>query len=163
VRVEDATVTERYAVDLDLVNFRFDALSDSRNRVQYEAEISYGILPRTEVWARVPTYYRERSAIPRRGIAGVGVGVMYQLNLETLHVPAFALATEFFRPTGPNALPASYSLRTLLTRSFAPGRIHLNESVASFAVRTSPSLTVTCPGKIAPGSNRDRVFNLRPI
>jgi hypothetical protein len=153
VRVEDATVTERYAIDLDLANFRFDALSDSRNRVQYEPEISYGIFPRTEVWARLPMYYREQNAIPRRGIAGVGVGIMYQLNLETLRVPAFALATEFFRPTGPNALPASYSLRTLLTRSFAPGRVHLNASIASFAVSTSPSLTVTCPGKIAPGSS----------
>jgi hypothetical protein len=153
VRVEDATVTERYALDLDFLNFRFDALSDSRTRYQYEPQISYGMLPRTEVWARLPSYYRERTASPRSGIAGFGVGAMYQFALETLHVPAFALATELFQPIGRDALPSSYSLKALLTRSFTPGRIHLNASIASFAVRVSPSLTVTCPGKVPPGSN----------
>ncbi len=152
VRVEDATVTERYALDLDFVNFRFDALSDSRERFQYEPQISYGMLPRTEVWARLPSYYRERTVTPRSGIAGLGIGAMYQVTLETLHVPALALATELFQPIGRDALPSSYSLKALLTRSFAPGRIHLNASIASFAVRVPPSLTITCPGKVPPGS-----------
>jgi hypothetical protein len=148
VRIEDATVTERYALDLDFLNFRFDALSDSRERFQYEPQISYGMLPRTEVWARLPSYYRERTVTPRSGIAGLGIGAMYQMTLETLHVPALALATELFQPIGRDALPSSYSLKALLTRSFAPGRIHLNASIASFAVRVPPSLTITCP----PGS-----------
>jgi hypothetical protein len=153
VRVEDATVTERYSLDLDFLNFRYDALSDSRNRFQYEPRISYGMLPRTEVWARLPSYYRERTVTPRSGIAGFGVGAMYQLTLETQHVPALALATELFQPIGPDALPSAYSLRALLTRSFAPGRIHLNGSIASFAVRTPPSLTITCPGTAPSGSS----------
>jgi len=152
VRVEDATVTERYALDLDFLNFRYDELSDLRTRLLYEPELSYGIFPRTEMWLRLPVFYRERTATPRGGVAGFGVGAMYQLNLETLYVPALALASEFFKPTGPNALPASYSFRTIVTRSFAPFRLHLNGSIASYAVRAQPSLTITCPGKTAPGS-----------
>jgi len=152
VRVEDATVTERYALDLDLLNFRFDELSDLRTRFQYEPRVSYGIFPRTEAWVRLPVFYRERTASPRGGVAGFGLGAMYQFNLETLYVPALAVASEFFKPTGPNALPASYSFRTIVTRSFAPGRIHLNGSIASYAVRAQPSLIITCPGKTAPGS-----------
>jgi hypothetical protein len=152
VRVEDATVTERYALDLDLLNLRYDALSDSRNRFLYEPQVSYGMLPRTEVWVRLPSYYRERTFTPRSGIAGFGVGAMYQFTVETLHVPAFALATELFQPVGRDALPSSYSLKALLTRSFSPGRIHLNASIASFAVRTPPSLTITCPGGGPPSS-----------
>jgi hypothetical protein len=152
VRVEDATVTERYALDLDFLNFRYDALSDSRNRFQYEPQVSYGMLPRTEVWVRLPSYYRESTFTPRSGIAGFGVGAMYQFTVETLHVPALALATELFQPVGRDALPSSYSLKALLTRSFSPGRIHLNASIASFAVRTPPSLTITCPGIAPPGS-----------
>src|SRR5438067_172417 len=113
VRVEDATVTERYALDLDFLNFRYDELSNLRKRFQYEPELSYGVLPRTEIWTRIPMYYRESTAVPRRGIAGVGVGAMYQFTIETQHLPALALATEVFRPTGPNALPTSYSLKTL--------------------------------------------------
>ena len=153
VRVEDATVTERYALDLDFLNLRYDALSDSRNRFQYEPQVSYGMLPRTEVWVRLPSYYRERTFTPRSGIAGFGVGAMYQFTVETLHVPALALATELFQPVGRDALPSSYSLKALLTRSFSPGRIHLNASIASFAVRTpSSSLTITCPGGGPPSS-----------
>lgn len=152
VRVEDATVTERYALDLDFLNFRYDALSDSRNRFQYEPQVSYGMLPRTEVWVRLPGYYRERTFTPRSGIAGFGVGAMYQFTVETLHVPALALATELFQPVGRDALPSSYSLKALLTRSFSPGRIHLNASIASFAVRTPASLTITCPGGGPPSS-----------
>ena len=152
IRVEDATVTERYALDLDFLNFRYDALSDSRNRYQYEPQVSYGMLPRTEVWVRLPSYYREATFTPRSGIAGFGVGAMYQFTVETLHVPALALATELFQPVGRDALPSSYSLKALLTRSFSPGRIHLNASIASFGVRTPASLTITCPVKTLPGT-----------
>src|SRR3954466_8847208 len=90
VRIEDATVTERYALDLDVLNFRYDELSNLRTRFQYEPRASYGIFPRTEAWLRVPVFYREQSSTPRGGIAGVGVGAMYQLALETQHIPSLA-------------------------------------------------------------------------
>jgi hypothetical protein len=151
VRVEDAAVTERYAFDLDLANIRFDALSAGRKRLQLEPRLSYGILPRTEVWLRLPTYYRERAISPRSGIAGVGFGGMYQLSLETLHLPAFAIASEAFVPTGPNALPASYSVKTAFTRSYTPGRIHFNASIASYASRIVASNCLPLPqGTVCP-------------
>jgi len=152
VRIEDAAVTERYGLDLDFLNFRYDELSNLRTRIQLEPRMSYGILPRTEAWIRLPVFFRERTAAPRAGVAGVGAGAMYQLKLESLHLPALAVASEIFQPTGPNALPTSYSLRGLITRSFAPGRLHLNASIASFAVRAGPSLIITCPGQTVPGS-----------
>jgi hypothetical protein len=152
VRVEDATTTERYSLDLDFLNFRYDELSDLRTRFQYEPRVSYGILPRTEAWVRLPMFYRERDAAPRAGVAGVGAGAMYQFNLETQHLPSVAVGTELFFPTGPNALPASYSLRAMATRSFSPGRIHLNGSIASYSVRAGPALIITCPPQPVPGS-----------
>ena len=130
VRVEDATVTERYALDLDFLNLRYDALSDSRNRFLYEPQVSYGMLPRTEVWVRLPSYYRERTVTPRSGIAGFGVGAMYQFTVETLHVPALALATELFQPVGRDALPSSYSLRTV-AEVYELVRARLFQSAAS--------------------------------
>ncbi|HEY1952081.1 MAG TPA: hypothetical protein VGG76_04695 [Gemmatimonadaceae bacterium] len=162
VRVEDATPTERYALDMDFLNFRYDELSDLRNRFQYEPRVSYGILPRTEMWIRLPVYYRERTVTPRSGVAGVGVGGMYELKLESLNLPALAVESEVFKPTGPSALPTSYSVKALLTRSFAPGRIHLNASIATYALRVGPSLIVSC-GKAAPGSTCDGGQPLPPI
>jgi hypothetical protein len=146
VRIEDAAATERYALDLDLLNFRYDELSGLRTRFQYEPRISYGILPRTEAWLRVAAFYRERDISPRKGIAGVGLGGMYQLTQETLRLPAVAVASETFFPTGPNALPASYSVKTLFTRSVSSARIHLNASIASYAARLVPADCQPLPG-----------------
>ena len=152
VRVEDAIVTERYALEADLFNLRYDQLSGQRNRLLWEPELSYGALPRTEVWLRLPVFYRERTSIPRGGVAGVGAGAMYQLNLESQFLPATALSTEFFKPLGPNAMPMSYSLRALMTRSFSPGRVHLNASIASYAITPRPALVISCPPGTTPGS-----------
>ena len=154
VRVEDAVVTERYALDVDLFNIRYDELSDLRSRLLWEPEVSYGILPRTEMWLRLPVFYRERTSVPRGGLAGLGFGAMYQLNLESQLLPTAALATEFFKPAGANASPMSYSLRALLTRSFSPGRLHVNASSATYAVTPTASLVITCPpGLGTPGTN----------
>ena len=152
VRVEDAAVTERYELDFDLLNLRYDELSNLRTRLQYQPRVSYGILPRTEIWLRVPVYYRERQITPRKGIAGVGVGGMYQLTQETLRLPAFAIASEAFIPTGPNALPAAYSVKTLFTRSLSSARLHFNASVASFASRVvTPGCTPIPGGSVCGG------------
>jgi hypothetical protein len=164
VRVEDAAVTERYALDLDLLNFRYDELSGLRTRYQYEPHISYGILPRTEMWLRVAAFYRERTVTPRTGIAGIGFGGMYQLTQETLRLPAAAIASEAFIPTGPNALPVSYSIKTLLTRSLSTTRIHLNASVASFASRAVPLGCKPLPiGYVCGGGGGGGVGSLPPL
>ena len=164
VRVEDAAVTERYALDLDFLNFRYDELSGLRTRYQYEPHISYGILPRTEMWLRVAAFYRERTVTPRTGIAGIGFGGMYQLTQETLRLPAAAIASEAFVPTGPNALPVSYSIKTLLTRSLSTTRIHLNASLASFASRAVPLGCKPLPtGYVCGGGGGGGVGTLPPL
>jgi hypothetical protein len=164
VRVEDATVTERYGLDLDLLNFRYDELSGLRTRVQYEPRVSYGILPRTEMWLRLPVYYRERTITPRKGIAGVGVGGMYQLTQETLNVPGVAIASEVFIPTGPAAPPPAYSLKTLLSRSFSGARVHINARVSSFTIRPVASDCKPLPGgSVCDGGNSGGPGFLPPL
>ncbi len=145
VRISDALPTERHAFDLDLTTFRLERLSLGRYRVQFEPRVAYGILPRTEISLRMPSFYRERSISPRGGVAGVGLGGEYQLAMEKLSIPALAVAAEAFVPTGPNALRTSYSMKGLLTKSFPAGRIHLNAAYSTFAVRTSPQGVLAPP------------------
>ena len=135
VRIADATPTERYALDLDLTTLRLERLSLGRYRLSYEPRIAYGILPRTEVSIRIPSFYRERSISPRGGIAGVGIGAEYQLLTEGMHFPALAIAGEAFIPTGPNAIRESYSVKGLLTRTFPVARLHVNASYGTFPLR----------------------------
>lgn len=145
IRISDATPTERYSLDLDLTTLRLERLSLGRYRLQYEPRIAYGILPRTEISLRLPSFYRERSISPRGGVAGVGIGAEYQLAMERMSIPALALSAEAFVPTGPNALRTSYSMKGLLTKSFTPGRLHLNASYGTFAVRKTASGGVLAP------------------
>ena len=145
VRISDATPTERGALGLDLTTFRFERLSLGRYRMQYEPRIAYGMFPRAEISLRIPSFYRERSVSPRGGIAGVGIGGEYQLVMEGPSLPAIALAAEAFIPTGPNAIQTAVSIKGLVTRSFTFGRIHLNGSYGTFAVRKPATGGVVVP------------------
>jgi hypothetical protein len=145
LRVTDATPTERYSLDLDLTTFRVERLSLGRYRLQYEPRIAYGILPRAEVSFRMPSFYRERSISPRGGVAGFGMGGEYQILMERQAIPAVALSAEAFIPAGPNALRTSYSAKGILTKTLAPGRIHLNASYGTFAVQKAGSGGVLAP------------------
>jgi hypothetical protein len=142
VRVEDATPTERHALDLDLTT-RADWLSLGRERVLIEPRMAYGILPNTEFSIRVPVFFRERSQSPRSGISGFGIGAMRELRLESRRLPALGIAAEAFLPVGPNAARPAYSVKALATRSFPVGRLHLNASYGNFTVRLRPSVVVS--------------------
>src|SRR6266550_3243047 len=135
VRISDASPTERHSLDLDLTTVRVDRLSLGRYRLQVEPRISYGIFPRADISLRTLAFYREPSAVPRGTVAGVGIGGEYLVKMETLRSPAIALAGEAWAPTGPNASRPAYSVKGLLTRSFSSGRIHLNASYGTYAIR----------------------------
>jgi hypothetical protein len=145
LRVTDATPTERYSLDLDLTTFRLERLSLGRYRLQYEPRIAYGILPRTELSFRMPSFYRERSVSPRGGVAGLGIGSEYQLLMEREAIPAVALSAEMFVPAGPNARRTSYSMKGIVTKSLTQGRLHLNASYGTFAVRKAAAGGVLAP------------------
>lgn len=136
VRISDATPTARKSLELNLGNGRVQQLSQGRYRLQLEPRATYGLLPRTEVSVRAPIFFNERALRPRAGVAGVGVGLEHQLRIESLHLPSLGIGTELFVPTGPAALPPTYSVRGMMTRSFPVGRIHFNGAYGNFNVRT---------------------------
>jgi hypothetical protein len=135
VRVSDASPTELHGLDLDLTTVRVDKLSFGRYRLQVEPRVSYGVFPRTDISIRALGFYREPSAIPRGTVAGVGVGGEYQLKLESLNLPALALAGEVWFPTGPAASVPAYSVKALATRSFPIGRLHLNAAYGTYSIK----------------------------
>ncbi len=135
LRVGDAVPTARKSLEMSIGNARIDHLSLGRYRLQVEPRIAYGILPRTEIAVRSPVFFNERAAVPRSGVAGVGFSAEHQLLLESMHLPALALAGEYFMPTGPSALPGTYSVKSMVTRSLTSFRVHLNGSYGTYSVR----------------------------
>lgn len=148
LRVEDADPTALYALDADLGAFQLEHLSGGTNRYRAEPKLSYGILPFTELEIRLPLVSVEppRTADTRStaGIAGLSIGAMHALNLETPAVPALAFGAEASLPVGTLA-PAqgSYFIKGLATKTTMLGRFHLNIGGGTYAVRAATSVNDT--------------------
>ena len=139
-RVEDAEPTPRYALDIDLAPFQIERLAGGTTRYRAEPRLAYGILPFTDLEIRAPIVQvnppSASGAISAAGLAGLSIGLLRALNIETTNMPAFALAAELSLPVGGLA-PArgSYLAKALLTKTTGVGRFHLNAGYGTYAVR----------------------------
>lgn len=135
LRIEDAVPTERYGFELMLPTARIEHLDGGIVRWRFQPGISYGVLPQTELDLHGTFVYREATAQPRGGLASVDVSLMHAFNTETVHLPAIALAVDGYVPAGAARTGGTaYSIRMLMTRSGALGRLHFNASYGSYNV-----------------------------
>ena len=144
LEVEDAHALERYALEL-----RPFAVSASRHTggvhaIELESEVSYGVLPRTQVDVAVAWRRAERGTTFESGLAGISAGLLYNLNVETLTLPALAFSAELQLPEGPMAAGERYvSVKALASRSFTLARLHLN---AGYSLGRAPRRIVLVHG-----------------
>jgi len=140
MRIEDAEPTPRYALGIDLAPVTWEHLATGTNRYRTEPRATYGLLPFTDIELRLPivaiTPPRSSGARSTAGVAGLAVGLLHELNLETPALPAFALGGETSLPVGSLAATSpSYIAKLLVTRTFGFGRMHLNAGAGRYAVR----------------------------
>jgi hypothetical protein len=147
LRVEDATPTARFALDLHFPTARVERFDGGVGRLRVEPALSYGFLPRTAVELRAAFVYREPEASPRGGMTGIGFGITHALNTETTRLPGIAIAGELYQPTGSAKTGgAAYSLRSLITRTTRVARVHANATFGSYNV-TVPQQTIEVCGQ----------------
>lgn len=131
--VEDATVIERRAIELQAAPLRVQRAGPGITSWGIAPELAFGLLPRTQLEFAFPLRFVDAAALGSRsaGSAGVEVEVLHQLNHETQRYPAFALGAGVHVPSG-NFGPARTitTLRALATRTLPFGRVHLNASFA---------------------------------
>ena len=126
--VTDARALERKALEL-----QFSPLDVTRSEGGAYAwtlapSVAAGLLPRTEfelgaawAWSDGPGSHG--------GLAGVELGVLHALNVETRTLPALALEAEVLLPVGALAPDAAFTtLGAIITRTFGRSRLHLNAS-----------------------------------
>lgn len=128
VRIEDASVTERYAFELKLAPVRLERSIGGSYRWGVEPELAYGILPRTQVEIGLPLTHLDAVGARRQsGVAGLDVSVMYNLNVESRTLPAFAVRVDALAPVGGLAPDAPYaSITGIATRTLSWMRFHVN-------------------------------------
>lgn len=136
VAIEDASPLERYAFELQIAPMRIEGEQDGTKTWSVAPELSYGILPRTDVSLHLPVMVRDGNAEDDdvTGIAGLELTVFHNLTLETLTLPALAVSGAVTLPVGGLAGESTRgSLKAIATRSFTGPRkamrIHGNAEI----------------------------------
>ena len=143
-RVEDALPTPRGELEIQFLPIRAEWLGDGSQRQRLEPKIAYGLLPMTEIEARVP-FVRTRGSdgSATTGVASAAIGALHAFNVETSW-PALAVAGELVLPVSTLSAPTgSYSLKGLATKTFRFGRIELNAGGGTWSIR------LPAPGPVA--------------
>ena len=97
-RVEDASATPRYSLDLQLVPVRYELYASGARRWRADPKVSYGIAPFTELEIRLPVLVvdpRIAGVGRTAGLGGLAVGGLHAFGLETGSMPAVGLAGEY--------------------------------------------------------------------
>jgi hypothetical protein len=136
-RVEDAMPTALQEIELQFLPLRVERLGDGTERLRFEPKIAYGILPRTEIEARMPLMdVRVPHSAEATGIASAALGALHAFNSETGSVPALAVAAEWVLPVGSlSAAVGSYSVKGLATKTLPFGRLHVNVGGGTWSAR----------------------------
>jgi hypothetical protein len=153
-RVEDASPTARYELELQLLPVRVERFASGATRWRSDPKLSFGVAPFTELELRVPLLMVDsRSGTGRTaGAGGLAVGALHALTLETGALPALAVAGEWIAPVGGlSAHVGSYSAKVIGTKTLERVRVHVNVGYGTWSVRPSPAPAVSCPTVIVAG------------
>lgn len=128
VVIDDAHPVERYAFEIQMAPLRMERSDAGAYHWEFEPELAYGILPATQVEVGVHLDVTDQEEGGRAmGVGGIEIGALYNLNLETRTLPAFAIAAEALLPVGDFAPDGVYpSVKGIATRTFRFMRFHLN-------------------------------------
>ena len=127
LRVEDALVIERHAIEWQVAPLRLTGARGTRAVLGAEPELAWGIFPRTQVELGVPLLYPRGGAL---GAAGVELTALHALNAETTGWPGLAVRVGVHAPAGPYGPTSTRTeFAALATRTLTHGRLHANVAV----------------------------------
>lgn len=158
IRVEDASVIERFALEIEAPSIRAERTSDGVYRYRTEPHLSYGILPRTQIELGAPMEYRDAPGRSFGGLVGISVAGMHSFNNESRTVPALALWGGVRLPVGALSSKAVRAgVKGIATRTFSRGRLHLNAEYSTALRKGSctPTPNTTCPAPPPPDQFQD--------
>jgi hypothetical protein len=164
VQIEDAAPVERYAFELQLAPVRMERESGGTYTWEIAPEIAYGIAPRTQLEVGFPVAFVDAGDDGRaEGLAGIEIGALHNLNLETRTLPALAVAGEVLLPVGSLAPEETYaSVKGIATRTFSWARFHLNGQY-TFGSDADEGDNVGEASRWMAGVAVDRTFPLRSL
>ncbi len=144
IGMEDAYAIPKGEIGLE-GGVRFNDRREGRTQVTFQPQIIYGAFANTQIEIQGDLFTDPRSIVGANKSGDLHLGVLYNVNTETLMLPALAVRVEADLPTGVNSKGVDTQLTGILTRSFGRLRVHLN---AGYTVVGSPQ------GQERPGAYR---------
>ncbi len=124
--VTDARALERKGVEFQLSPLDLTRAEGGGYGWTVAPSVAVGLLPRTEIEVGVPLAWADAAGM-RGGLAGIELGVLHALNVESGTLPALALEASVLLPVGSEAPGAAFTtVGAVATRGFGRHRVHLN-------------------------------------
>lgn len=163
VRIEDAYPVERYAFELQLAPVRLERESGGAYHWEVAPELAYGILPSTQLEIGFPLSFVDDDGVEEKGLAGIEIAALHNLNVETRTLPALAIAADVLLPVGGLAPDQAYaSVKGIATRNLSFARVHVNGQY-TFGEDADEGENVGEASRWMAGVAIDRTFPLRSI
>lgn len=128
VRVEDAYPLELRALEVQ-PHVRYEMRPDDRHRFLVNGKVEWGAVRNGQLSLEVPFAIEVGDAVR---VDAVEVEAFYNLNVETVALPALALAAAVDLPTSLVLRETDVSLKGILTKGLAGYRFHLNYAYTFF-------------------------------
>ncbi|MCE2940824.1 MAG: hypothetical protein ACK53A_12055 [Gemmatimonadota bacterium] len=127
--IEDATTIEYQSFEFQMAPLRLERENGGKYSWGLEPELAWGVRRRTQLEFGVPLAIIDKAGRPvQRGVAGLDVELMHNLNVETLTLPALTLGVSSLLPVGDLGPRVAYGrLKGIATRTLGlAGRLHVN-------------------------------------
>jgi len=144
IGMEDAYAIPKGEIGLE-GGVRFNDRREGRTGVTFQPQIIYGAFDNTQLEIQGDLFTDPNTLVGADKSGDLHLGVLYNFNTETMHLPALAFRVEADLPTGVNSKGIDTQTTGILTRSFGRMRVHLN---AGYTVLGSPQ------GQERPGAYR---------
>ena len=125
IAIEDAYVVPKGEIGVE-GGMLFNDRKQGKSRFVFQSQLIIGAFANTQLELSSNLLTEPRSVTEEDKSGNLSVGVLYNLNTETLSVPAFAVRAELGFPTGVNSKGVNTELTGVMTRSYGRWRTHLN-------------------------------------
>jgi len=125
IAIEDAYVIPKGEIGVE-GGVTFNDRNEGKGRFGFQPQIIYGAFENMQLEIMTGLVTEPTTLVGDDKSGDLSVGVLYNLNTETLNLPAFAVRAEVGFPTGVNSKGVDTELTGVMTRSFGRWRTHVN-------------------------------------
>ena len=125
IAIEDAYVVPKGEIGVE-GGLLFSDRRQGRSRFAFQPQLIIGAFENTQLELSSDLQTDPRTVVGDEKSGNLTVGALYNVNTETLDLPAFAARVQLGLPTGVNARGVDTALTGVITRSYGRWRTHVN-------------------------------------